>query len=88
VTLNQQVPGPGTNTETVNAMDITLTSTLLGTGTEEVIIASSTCGNPSSIVASPVASGKGLGIGLGLLSLLGTGVATVYVRRRRQASSA
>jgi len=85
ITLNQQVPGPGTNTETVNAIDVTLTSTLLGTGSEEIDLSSSTCGNPSSIVASPVASGKGLGIGLGLLGLLGTGVATVYVRRRRQA---
>jgi hypothetical protein len=88
VTLNQQEPGPGTNTETVNAIDISLSTNILGLNpvTEDIDVASSTCGNPSSIVASPVASGKGLGIGLGLLGLLGTGVATVYVRRRRQAS--
>jgi hypothetical protein len=90
ITLNQQEPGPGTNTETVNAIDITLSVSLAGLNpvTEDIVVASSTCGNPSSIVASPVASGKGLGIGLGLLGLLGTGVATVYVRRRRQASFA
>ena len=88
VTLNQQEPGPGTNTNTVNAIDIALTTNILGLNpvTEDIDVASSTCGNPSSVVASPVASGKGLGIGLGLLGLLGTGVATVYVRRRRQAS--
>lgn len=88
ITLNQQEPGPGTNTETVNAIDVSLTTNILGLNpvTEDIDVASSTCGNPSSIVASPVASGKGLGIGLGLLGLLGTGVATVYVRRRRQAS--
>jgi hypothetical protein len=88
VTLNQQEPGPGTNTQTVNAIDISLTTNIVGLNpvTEDIDVASSTCGNPSSIVASPVASGKGLGLGLGLLGLLGTGVATVYVRRRRQAS--
>lgn len=90
VTLNQQEPGPGTNTETVNAIDISLSTNILGLNpvTEDIDVASSTCGNPSSIVASPVAGGKGLGIGLGLMGLLGTGVATVYVRRRRQASFA
>jgi hypothetical protein len=90
VTLNQQEPGPGTNTQTVNAIDVSLSTSILGLNpvTEDVVIASSTCGNPSSVVASPVASGKGLGIGLGLMGLLGTGVATMYVRRRRQASFA
>ena len=90
VTLNKQEPGPGTNTQTVDAIDISLTTSILGLNpvTEDIDVASSTCGNPSSIVASPVASGKGLGLGLGLLGLLGTGVATVYVRRRRQASFA
>jgi len=90
VTLNQQEPGPGTNTQTVNAIDVSLSTSILGLNpvTEDVVVASSTCGNPSSVVASPVASGKGLGIGLGLLGLLGTGVATMYVRRRRQTSFA
>jgi hypothetical protein len=48
-----------------------------------IYLGSSACGGSSSVVASPVAGGKGPGIGLGLLSLLGAGVATVYVRRRR-----
>jgi len=90
ITLNQQEPGPGTNTQTVNAINISLSTNILGLNpvTESIDVASSTCGNPSSIVASPVASGKGLGIGLGLMGLLGAGVATMYVRRRRQASFA
>jgi hypothetical protein len=91
ITLNQQEPGPGSNTETVNAIDISLGAgaLLLGSaGTEHIDVASSTCGNPTSIVASPVAGGKGLGIGLGLLGLLGAGFAAAYARRRRVLASA
>jgi hypothetical protein len=82
ITLNQQEPGPSANTETVNAIDIQLSSTLLGTGTEDIDVASSTCGAEASTVASPVVSGKGLGIGLGMLGVTGVGFAAVYMRRR------
>jgi hypothetical protein len=89
ITLNQQEAGPGTNTETVNAIDVTLTSSILGlVGSESIDVSSSTCGAPTSVVASPVASGKGLGIGLGLLGLVGAGLGAVYVRRRRVALAA
>jgi hypothetical protein len=89
VILNQQETGPGTNTMTVNAIDVDLTSTIpLLNGSVEIDVASSTCGAPSSVVASPVASGKGLGIGLGLLGLAGAGLGAVYVRRRRVALAA
>jgi hypothetical protein len=89
VTLNQQEPGPGTNSETVNAIDVSLTSALTGlVGSESIDVSSSTCGAPTSVVASPVASGKGLGIGLGLLGIAGAGLGAVYVRRRRVVLSA
>ena len=82
ITLNQQSVNANGST-TVNAIAITLGDSAIGNGTENIYVASSTCGPVSSIVASPVASGKGLGIGLGLLGLLGAGLATIYVRRRQ-----
>lgn len=81
VTLNEQVTGPVSGSMTVNAIHISFN--LLGLATEDIYIASSTCGPFSTNAALPVASGKGLGIGIGLLGLLGAGCATVYVRRRR-----
>ena len=74
----------------MDAIDISLTTNILGLNpvTQEIDVASSTCGNPSAIVASPVASGKGIGIGLGLLACWAPVSATVYVRRRRQAAFA
>jgi hypothetical protein len=83
VTLNQQELGPGTNSMTVNAIDVDLTSTIPAlNGSVEIDVASSTCGAPASTVASPVVSGKGLGIGLGMLGVAGVGFAAVYMRRR------
>jgi hypothetical protein len=81
VTLDQELTGPVTGSETFNAIDISFTTTL-GL-TEDVDIASATCGPYNSEEVTPLASGNGLGIGLGLLGLVGAGVATVYVRRRR-----
>ena len=82
VTLNQQTTNANGST-TVNGIAISLGDpALLGNGTENIFIASSTCGPLSTVVASPVASGKGLGIGLGLLGLVGAGFGAVWVRRR------
>jgi hypothetical protein len=76
VILNQQVAGPITGSQTVNAIHIDL----LGT-TEDINISSSTCGPFSA--DTPVASGKGLALGLGLLGSVGVGYGAVYTRRRR-----
>lgn len=76
ITLNQQVAGPITGSEEVNAIHIAL----LG-GTEVVNIASSTCGPFSA--DTPIAGGKGLAVGLGLLGSVGVGYGAVYTRRRR-----
>jgi hypothetical protein len=85
VYLDDEEPGPVTGSETINAVEIQIGSTGIfgNSGLETIYLASSTCGGSSSVVATPVAGGKGLGIGLGLLGLLGAGVATVYARRRR-----
>jgi hypothetical protein len=85
VILDDEEPGPVTGSETINAVEIQVGSTTLfgSSSLETIYLASSTCGGSSSVVATPVAGGKGLGIGLGLLGLLGAGIATVYVRRRR-----
>ncbi|HSZ46729.1 MAG TPA: hypothetical protein VK823_15430 [Streptosporangiaceae bacterium] len=96
IELNYVTPGPGTGTRTVSAVHIAITGAGSGllsgaTGTsnvETIDIASSTCGSGTSVVASPVAGGKGLGIGLGLLGLLGSGFAAVYLRRRHVALAA
>jgi hypothetical protein len=76
ITLNQQVAGPITGSKTVNAINIAL----LGT-TEQVNVASSTCGPFTA--DTPVAGGKGLAIGLGLLGSVGVGYGAVYNRRRK-----
>ncbi len=81
VTLNQQVPGPG-GSQTVNAIAVSLGDSLIGNGTENIYLASSTCGPFNGSVASPLASGTGLGIGLGVLGLFGAGLGAFYVRRR------
>jgi hypothetical protein len=86
VTLNEQVAGPVAGSMTVNAIHIQFH--LLGLATENIYIASSTCGPFSNNVATPVASGTGLGIGLGLLALLGAGFGAVYARRRHVLASA
>jgi hypothetical protein len=78
VTLNQQVAGPITGSVTVNAINIRL----LGS-TEQVNIASSTCGPFSA--STPIAGGKGLAVGLGLLGSVGVGYGAIYTRRRRTA---
>jgi hypothetical protein len=95
IELNYVTAGPGTGTRTVDAIHVSLTagSGLLSGATttnnvETIDIASSTCGSGTSVVASPVAGGKGLGIGLGLLGLLGSGFAAVYLRRRHAALAA
>jgi len=87
ITLNQQVAGPN-GSETVNAVAISLGDSALFNGTENIYLASSTCGPTSSSVASPVASGKGLGLGLGLLGLIGAGFGAAYVRRRSSLQAA
>jgi hypothetical protein len=76
ITLNQQIAGPITGSEEVNAIHIAL----LG-GTEVVNIASSTCGPFSA--DTPIAGGKGLAVGLGLLGSVGVGYGAIYTRRRR-----
>lgn len=81
ITLNQQVNGPVTGSQTVNAIHIAL----LGTTGEEINIASSTCGPYSA--DTPVASGKGLALGLGLLGSVGVGYGAIYTRRRRAGSA-
>jgi hypothetical protein len=80
VTLNQQVAGPITGSESVNAINISL----LGGALEEINVASSTCGPYTA--DTPVASGKGLVLGLGLLGSVGVGYGAVYTRRRRSAA--
>lgn len=84
VTLNQQVAGPVAGSETVNAINIQYTL-LGGLTSEDIAIASSTCGPYTPGQVTPLASGKGFGIGLGALGLLGGGYATIRVRRRRNA---
>jgi hypothetical protein len=74
VILNQQVAGPVTGSETVNAIDFHFA---LGS---DALIASSTCGPWASPV--PIASGKGLALGLGLVGSVGVGYGTIYARRR------
>jgi hypothetical protein len=81
VTLNQQVPGPN-GSQTVNAVAVSLGDSLIGNGTENNYLASSTCGPTSSSVASPVASGKGIGLGLGVLGLFAVVFGAFYIRRR------
>jgi len=76
ITLNQQVAGPVTGSQTVNAIHIDLIG-----AAETINIASSTCGPFSA--DTPVASGKGLALGLGLLGSVGVGYGAVYTRRRR-----
>jgi hypothetical protein len=78
ITLNQQVAGPVTGSQTVNAIHIALLGAALG---ETINIASSTCGPFSA--DTPVASGKGLAVGLGLLGSMGVGYGAIYTRRRR-----
>jgi hypothetical protein len=80
IILNQQVPGPITGSQTVNAIHINL----LGVAGETINIASSTCGPFSA--DTPVASGKGLALGLGLLGSVGVGYGAIYTRRRRASS--
>jgi len=60
--------------------------TTIGLVTEDIYIASSTCGPFSSPV--PLASGKGLAIGLGAFGALAVGVGTTRVHRRRRLMSA
>jgi hypothetical protein len=76
ITLNYQVPGPITGSESVDAIHIAL----LGSG-EIINIADSTCGPFTA--DTPVAGGKGLAIGLGLLGSVGVGYGAVYSRRRK-----
>jgi hypothetical protein len=80
VILNQQLIGPITGSETVNAIHISLLGLLVG---ETVNVASSTCGPFTS--DTPIAGGKGLAVGLGLLGSVGVGYGAVYTRRRRSA---
>jgi hypothetical protein len=75
VILNQQVAGPVTGSQTVNAIDVNLLSG------DDIYVASSTCGPWASPV--PIASGQGLVLGLGLLGTVGVGYGAVYTRRRR-----
>jgi hypothetical protein len=82
VTLNQQVPGPITGSEEVNAVHIALLG-VLGAG-EVINIADSTCGPFTA--DTPVASGKGLVLGLGLLGSVGVGYGAIYSRRRKAAA--
>jgi hypothetical protein len=88
VELNQVEPNePGSNSETVNGVFISVTDSLLSL-TENIYIASSTCGPYNSAVGTPLASGKGLAAGLGLLGLLGLGYGAIYIRRRHSQSLA
>jgi hypothetical protein len=76
ITLNYQVAGPITGSESVDAIHIAL----LGSG-EVINVADSTCGPFTA--DTPVAGGKGLAIGLGLLGSVGVGYGAVYSRRRK-----
>jgi hypothetical protein len=80
VTLNEQVnPGPVAGSRTVNAIHIHL-ATLIAS--EDIYIASSTCGPFDA--SAPLAGGKGLAIGLGACGLLGLSVTAVNWHRRRR----
>lgn len=79
VTLNEQVAGPVAGSQTVNAVHIHL-ATLIAT--EDIYIASSTCGPFDASV--PLAGGKGLAIGLGACGLLGLSATAVGWHRRRR----
>jgi hypothetical protein len=76
VTLNEQVAGPVTGSQTVTAIHI---HTLVG---EDVYLASSTCG--PYVAPVPLASGSGLAAGLGLTGVAGGAVAIVTLNRRRR----
>lgn len=79
VTLNEQVPGPVTGSQTVNAIHIHLTTLI---ASEDIYVASSTCGPFNASV--PLAGGKGLIIGLGACGLLGLSATAVSWNRRRR----
>jgi hypothetical protein len=88
VTIDQET-NPSTETvsssETFNGIDISLTQATTGL-TEDIDIASATCGPYNSSEGTPLASGKGLGIGLGAVGLLGGAYATLRTRRRHAAA--
>jgi hypothetical protein len=79
VTLNEQVAGPVVGSQTVNAIHIHFTTLV---ASEDIYIASSTCGPFNSSV--PLAGGKGLVIGLGACGLLGLSATAVGWHRRRR----
>lgn len=79
VTLNEQVAGPVVGSVTVNAIHIHL-ATLIAS--EDIYIASSTCGPFNASV--PLAGGKGLALGLGACGLLGLSATAVGWHRRRR----
>jgi hypothetical protein len=85
VTLNQEVTGPAsaTGSETWNAIDIDTAGS-----TEDIDIASATCGPYTALQSTPLASGLGLGLGLGGLGLFGGTYATIRIRRRNAAGVA
>jgi hypothetical protein len=87
VTIDQET-SPSTETvsgsETFQGVDIDLT-TILGVS-EDIDIASATCGPYTTGQGTPLASGKGLGIGLGAVGLLGGAYAVVRIRRRHAAT--
>jgi hypothetical protein len=77
--LNQQVAGPVTGSQTVNALVLTV----LG---QTIIVGSSTCGPFTS--GAPIAGGKGLALGLGALGAGAVGVTAVKLNRRRRLTDA
>ena len=79
MTLNEQVAGPVVGSQTVNAIHIHF-STLVAS--EDIYVASSTCGPFNASV--PLAGGKGLAIGLGACGLLGVSATAVGWHRRRR----
>jgi hypothetical protein len=79
--LNQQVAGPVTGSQTVNALVID--ATLLN---ETIIVGSSTCGPFAA--GAPIAGGKGLALGLGALGAGAVGVTAVKLNRRRRLTNA
>ncbi|HET7018784.1 MAG TPA: choice-of-anchor P family protein [Streptosporangiaceae bacterium] len=83
VTLNEQVAGPVVGSVTVNAVHIHFTTLV---ATEDIYIASSTCGPFNA--SAPLAGGKGLAIGLGACGLLGLSVTAVGWHRRRRYTQA
>jgi hypothetical protein len=81
IVFNEQIVGAD-GSLTVNAVHISLTAAMLGSG--DIIIAQAKCGPAAPPV--PLASGVGLWLGLGLLGLAAI-PAAVVIRRRRTATA-